>query len=106
MGDQIFGSQVRTDTLVAVGRLGRTYPAEIAATINRRVTEIQRAVATLERAGLIVTTKVGNTRITELNPRYWAKDELYALLLRLSELPRYRGWWTVRRRPRAMGKPL
>lgn len=106
MGDQLFGSIVRTDTLIAIGRLERTYSSEIARVIGRRVIEVQRAVASLERAGIIVTNKAGNTRWTELNPCYWAKDDLYALLLRLSELPRYQGWWTIRRRPRAIGKPL
>ncbi|HEY8312712.1 MAG TPA: hypothetical protein VIG51_00945 [Candidatus Baltobacteraceae bacterium] len=106
MDDRLFGSQIRTDTLVAIGRLERTYASEIARTIGRRLVEVQRAVVTLERAGVVVTTKIGTTRITELQPRFWAKDEIYALLLRLSEMPRYRGWWTIRRRPRAIGKPL
>lgn len=106
MDDQIFGSRIRTDTLVAIGRLERTYASELARIIKRRVTEAQRAITSLERAGVVVTSKIGTTRIAELNPRYWAKDEVCALLLRLSEAPRYRHWWTIRRRPRAMGKPL
>ena len=103
---QIFGSDLRTDTLITIGRLQRTYASEIARVLDRHTTEIQRAVATLERAGVIVTTKTGTTRLIELNPHYWARAELYALLLQLSEQPRYRGRWTIRRRPRATGKPI
>lgn len=107
MEDKLFGSAIRTDTLVTIGRLQRTYVSEIARVLNRRGIEIQRAVASLERAGAVVSNRVGNTRIVELNPTYWAKDELYALLLRISEMPIYvNRWSTIRRRPRAMDKPL
>ena len=106
MQDKLFGSAIRTDTLVTIGRLQRTYVAEIARVLHRRVIEIRRAVASLERAGAVVSNRVGNTRIVELNPTYWAKDELHALLLRISEMQTYTNRWsTIRRRPRAIGKP-
>ncbi len=102
----LFGSSARTDALIVIGRLERTYISEIARVLDRRVIEIQRAVASLEHAGIVVTYRMGNTRIVELNPTYWAKDELYALLLRISEMPPYASRWPkIRRRPRAMGKP-
>jgi predicted transcriptional regulator len=75
MEDKLFGSAIRTDTLVAIGRLQRTYVSEIARVLSRRVIEIQRAVASLERAGVVVSNRVGTTRIVELNPTYWANDE-------------------------------
>jgi DNA-binding transcriptional ArsR family regulator len=107
MDDRLFGSVARTDTLVTIGRLKRTYPSEIARILSRRVIEIQRAVTSLEEAGIVVSNRVGTTRIVELNPTFWAKDELYVLLLRISETPMYTNLWsTIRRRPRAMGKPL
>ncbi len=107
MPGTLFGSRITTDTLVTIGRLGRTYVSEIARVLDRRVIEIQRAVASLERAGVVVSSRLGNTRIVELSPTYWAKDELYALLLRMSEMPSYVSRWsTIRRRPRAMGKRL
>ncbi len=107
MVDTLFGSAARTDTLVTIARLKRTYPSEIARILSRRVIETQRAVASLEKAGVVVSNRFGNTRIVELNPSFWAKDELYALLLRMSEMPAYVNLWSrIRRRPRAMGKPL
>lgn len=107
MNDTLFGSAVRTDTLVTIGRLKRTYLSEIARIVSRRVIEIQRAVTSLEKAGIVISNRVGNTRIVELSPTFWAKDELYALLLRISEMPTYAHLWSkIRRRPRAMGKPL
>lgn len=107
MNDKLFGSATRTDTLIAIGRLERTYASEISQVLERRIIEIQRTVASLERAGVIVSTRVGNTRLVELNPRFPAKNELYALLLRMSEMPTYADRWAkMRRRPRATGKPL
>ncbi len=104
--DTLFGSAIRTETLVAVARLERTYAGEIARLLGRRTVEIRRALISLEEAGVIVTMRLGTTRIVELSPRFEARDELYALLLRMSEFPKYVKRWNVRRRPRAIGKAL
>jgi len=105
--DALFGSGLRTEALIAIGRLNRTYPSEIARILGRRLIEVQRAVASLERAGAVVSKRVGGTRIVELNPRFWARDDLYKLLLRMSESPAYEKYWAkLRRRPRGIGKPL
>ena len=88
-----FGSHLRTDTLVAVARLGPTYTAELARLLGRRPNEIQRAVASLEAAGLVVSQLLGRTRIIELNAKYAAAEELAALLLKLSRLPEYDKRW-------------
>jgi len=68
MQDKLVVSGIRMDKLVTIGRLQRTYVAEIARVLHRRVIEIRRAVASLERAGAIVSNRVGNTRIVELKP--------------------------------------
>ena len=105
--DALFGSGLRTEALVAIGRLSRTYPSEIARVLGRRLNEVQRAIVSLERAGAIVSKRVGSTRLVELNPRFWAREELYKLLLRLSELPAYeKKWAKLRSRPRGIGKPI
>jgi DNA-binding MarR family transcriptional regulator len=103
----LFGSKMRTDVLVAIARLDLTYPSELARVLRLRLIEVQRAVASLERSGVIVSRRVGSTRTITLNRQFRAADELYALLLQLSEDPIYRErWGKVRRRPRAMGKRL
>ena len=105
--DKLFGSQLRTDSLVAIGRLGTTYPAELARLLGRRPIEIQRAIAALEMAGAVQTRRVGNVRTVELNRRFPEYDQLASLLLRMSERPLYeQRWKKLRRRPRAMGKGL
>lgn len=106
--ESLFGTGIRSDVLIATARLGSTYPRELARVLGRDSKEVRRALASLERTGALSTRLLGRTRIVELNPRYWAADELYALLLRLSELPENEGKWksSTRRRPRVMGKPL
>ena len=105
--DGLFGSRLRSETLIAIARLNRTYPSEIARVLGRRLNEIQRAIMSLERSGAVVSRKVGGTRIVELSPRYRARNELYSLLLRLSEDPALEKKWSrTRLRPRGMGKPL
>ena len=76
MQDTIFGSATRTGSLVAIGRLQRTYISEVAKLLGRRVIEVQRAVVSLEQAGVVVSSRLGNTRILELNPTFPARAEL------------------------------
>ena len=104
--DGLFGSQARTDVLVAVARLGESYPSELAALLGRQLTEVRRAIASLEEAGVVVTRTRGRTRLTTLNQRHPQAAPLYALLLDMSATPRYEGRFNVRRRPRATGKIL
>jgi len=101
----LFGSKTRTDVLVAIARLDLTYPTEVARVLSLRLIEVQRAISSLERSGAVVSRRVGNTRTVSLNPRFRAADELYTLLLKLSEDPWYEDRWAkLRKRPRAIGK--
>lgn len=103
--DALFGSKARTDVLVAVGRLGSTYISEIGRVLQRRPIEVQRAVSSLERAGVLETRLMGNVRMVELNRRFPEYDQLAEMLLAISERPLYASRWrNFRRRPRAMGK--
>jgi predicted transcriptional regulator len=105
--DRIFGSQVRTDVLVTVARFGTTYVSEIARILGRRPVEVQRAVASLELAGVVQSRRVGTIRTVELNKRFPEYRELSNLLVGMSERPNYtQRWKALRRRPRAMGKAL
>lgn len=74
--------------------------------LERRPVEIQRAIASLELAGAVVSRRRGTVRLISLDPRFPAAKELHALLLAMSESPHYERRWNVRRRPRAIGKPL
>jgi len=100
----LFGSPLRTRILVFLASSAPSYPAELARIFRVRPTEVYRALSALEDVGVVATRRIGSTRLVELESRFFAFEELNALLLRLSLLPEFRGVPWPRRRPRAIGK--
>ena len=103
-----FGSQSRTQTLVALALMETSYPRELARLLGTAVNNVQSALRSLERDGLVVVRSVGRTRVFQLNPRYFAAAPLRALLDRLAAADsnlRERVS-ALRRRPRRTAKPL
>ena len=68
----------------------------------------QRVLDGLEREALVVSRKAGVERRFTLNPRFFARSELRALLLRLGEQDSQlqQALAARRSRPRRRGKPL
>jgi len=105
----IFGSTLRSDVLVLIAGLERTYPRELARILERPISMVQRALEDLERASVIVTRLMGNQREVRLNPDFVVAKELYELLEALLERDRrYRDRLRLaaRRRPRRAGKAV
>jgi len=104
----LFGSVLRTEILVILALSGESYPRELARMLSASLSATQLAVNMLELTGVIASRLRGKVRLVELNPKHFCRDELYALLLRLSNgyphLIELAG--TIRRRPRRAGKPL
>lgn len=75
--------------------------------LELRLYSVQTILAAFEREGVIVSRSVGRTRQVSLNPRYFAKKELEALLWKLGEndLELQTALATRRRRTRRTGKP-
>jgi DNA-binding transcriptional ArsR family regulator len=103
-----FGSRSRTRVLVALARLGESYPRELSRLLRLSLFSVQRALRTLELDALVVARSMGKTRLYQLNPGYFARRDLDRYLKRLAdadaELARAVG--SLRRRPRRTGKPL
>jgi DNA-binding transcriptional ArsR family regulator len=103
-----FGSAVRTGVLLALRVLDESYPRELARFLNRALSTVQKALASLENDGMVAARAVGRTRLYRLNPRVQARRELERYLDRLLETEdslRSRAA-EQRRRPRRAGKPL
>lgn len=103
-----FGSQTRTRVLLALGLLEGSYARELSRLLETPLSNVQKALRTLEIDGLVAATAVGRTRLFRLNPRYFARDALRSFVLRLAE-PETRLHSSIealRRRPRRTGKPL
>jgi hypothetical protein len=108
-GTPLFGSSLRTEILVLVAALERTYPRELARLVDRPISMVQKIVAGFERSGILASRLIGNVREVSLNPDFVVAKELKSLLSSLLERePRYgqRLLRAARRRPRRSGKTL
>ena len=104
---RLFGSRLRSSTLIALRLLEESYPSELARFLSSSVHSIQRIVESLESEGVLVGRPFGRTRRISFNPRYVAHDELRALLWKLGEhdIDLQRALARKRGRPRRAGKP-
>lgn len=103
-----FGGRTRTRALLALRLLGESYPRELARLLEAPLSGVQKALASLERDGLVAARSLGRTRVVRIEPRYFAFDALQRFLERLAEPEadlRARVA-ALRRRPRRTGKPL
>jgi biotin operon repressor len=104
----LFGTPLRTSTLLAIALLGETHAGEIARVLDRSRSRIKDAVDHLELEGVIVGADEGKARRLTLNPRYVAAEELRQLLMKLAlqDTDLQQKLASVRRRPRRSGKPV
>jgi len=109
MLDKLFGSINKERVLVYLAARNRGHSREIARFFKGPLSPVQKALDSLETAGVVVSRVTGTTREYEFNPRYPARQELAALIERaLSLYPAAlrNELVVVRSRPRRRGKPL
>jgi DNA-binding transcriptional ArsR family regulator len=85
-----------------------SYPREIARILQRPVSGVRKALASLEKDGLVAGRIRGRVRLVRLSPRYFAQRELKDYLGRLTE-PETELRTRIARlrlRPRNVGKRL
>jgi DNA-binding MarR family transcriptional regulator len=107
MYKELFGNQVAEKSLLYIANYGEGHINGIAKTFAVSPGQVQRQLAKLEAAGILVSQFTGNTRNFRINPRLAVKNELVALLEKMlalmpeSEISKY---YRERRRPRRSGK--
>jgi predicted transcriptional regulator len=109
MIEAILGSASAERVLLFITARDSGYAAEIAQTFATDLSPIQKQLERMERDGLMVSEKVGRTRVYRYNPRYPFIPELKALLEKaLTMIPAdlHEQLMYNRRRPRKKGKPL
>jgi len=106
----LFGGKAATRVLLFIENYGEGYARGIARVFNMPVSEIQKQLAKFEVAGVLVSRKIGNTRMYTWNPRDPSLDGLRVLLratldsgITEADLKKY---FRERQRPRRAGKPL
>jgi len=109
MLEVILGSKTMERVLFYLVARNEGYATEIASFYNTRLTPVQNQLNKLENSGVIVSKKVGRTRVFMLNPRYPFIKELKALIKKgiefLNNDERLR-LTVYRKRPRRAGNPL
>ena len=109
MLEPILGNSTIEKILFTLESYGQTYPLGLSKMFNIPVNGVQQQMDRLENGGVIVSSKVGRTRLYQFNPRYPFLIELKALIksameyLSEKELQKY---YRKRTRPRKKGKPI
>lgn len=109
MLDRLLGSVNKERVLIYLAARERGHPREIARFFQITHFQVQKAIESLEVAGVLVSRPVGRAREYQFNPRYPALAELRALVNRALELypAELRAQLLLARtRPRRKGKPL
>lgn len=103
-----FGGRTRTRVLLALALLETSYPRELSRLLNAPVSGVRKALEGLERDALVSGRFVGRTRVVQLSPSYFARQELLTYLRHLAKADRELNSRVdaLRRRPRRSGKPL
>lgn len=76
----LFGSENSERVLIFILKRDEGYASEIAHFFSATLYAIQNQLEKLENSGVLVSKKVGRTRVYEYNPRYPFLAELQALL--------------------------
>lgn len=108
MIEPIVGSKSSEQVFIFITARGDGYATEIARFFNADLYAIQRQLERLENAEVLISRKVGHTRVFQFNPRYPFLEELKALLTSvLKYYPKDVKEELImnRRRPRKKGKP-
>lgn len=108
MLEAILGSTNAERVLVFLQARGEGFASEMAAFYDTDLYGIQKQLERLEAGGVLISRKIGRTRLYTFNPRYALKDEIRALLERaLAFYPQHlqADLLMNRRRPRRKGKP-
>ena len=109
MLEGIFGNASAEKILLYIEQYGEGYATEIARSFDNLTLHMaQRQLERFERAGALVSSLRGRTRLYSWNARYPFNKELRALLAKaLAALPatERKRYFSERRRPRRAGKP-
>lgn len=107
--EAIFGSRSAVQALLFVEAYGSGHASRMATTYDVSVMGIQRQLKRFEAEGVMVSRRVGRTRIFEFNDRLPTVQNLRSFLsAELEQLPQklIQQYYRQRQRPRRTGKEL
>jgi len=105
----LFGGKAAAKVLLFIENYGDGYASRIARTFDMPLSEVQKQLKKFEQVGILVSRKVGTSRIYTWNPRDPALRGLRELLQETLEtgIPEQtlQMYFKQRQRPRRKGKP-
>ena len=108
MLEGLFGNVIVERILFTLLVYGDAYALGLARLFDEPVNRFQQQLKRLEDAGIIVSRRVGRTRLYTVNPRYPFRRELMALVEKAFEFipeDEKEKYYRRRTRPRRAGKP-
>jgi len=105
----LLGGKAAAKVLLFIENYGEGYARQIASTFEIPPSEVQKQLTKFEEAGILVSRKVGASRMYTWNPRDPALQGLQSLLRDTLDkgIPEstLKQFYRQRRRPRRKGKP-
>ena len=105
----LFGNETAAVLMLYLFHHGEAYANGVAKDLELTLSSVQLQLAKFESAGLLVSKRVGGTRVFSFNLKHPATRKLQALIQVFYEgmsLKERQKMFRVRRRPRRRGKPV
>ena len=110
MIEAIFGNKTAAMTMLYLYHYGEAYASGISKDMQITLSQVQKQLDKFELAGVLVSRKMGTTRIYTFNQKHGAVTsklkELIAIFYQSLSLKDREALFSVRRRPRRRGKPV
>ncbi len=109
MLDEILGSKTAAKACLYMVHHGEAYATGIAKDLEMSLGQIQRQLDRFEVAGVLISKKVGATRVYSFNPQVplaRAFKDMISLAYSSMPIEEKEQLFSVRRRPRRKGKPV
>jgi len=109
MIEVLFGNKTAAQVMLYLFHYGEAYPNGLARDQGIALSQVQKQLDKFEVAGLLVSKRLGTTRIYEFNPKLGVVKKIKELLEIFYEaipLDERERMFSTRRRPRRRGKPV
>lgn len=109
MLEAIFGNQTAAKLMLYLFHYGEAYASGVSKDMGITLSQVQKQLDKFEVAGVLVSKKMGTTRIYEFNPKLGVVNKVKNLIEAFYDsipLVEREKLFSERRRPRRKGKPV
>jgi hypothetical protein len=109
MLEALFGNQTAAKLMLYLFHYGEAYANGVSKDMTITLSQVQKQLDKFESAGILVSKKLGTTRIYEFNPKLGVVKKIKDLIEAFYEsipIEEREKMFSERRRPRRKGKPF